>query len=287
MAVQHIAVREHALKWFEIQKQILCCTKELHADMEQQKKENVEFFRLQHQLAAIYHTQKRYKLGFGAAMLPTTEAVREYLRKKTFLQIKTKEIIPIYRSMVAGYNTRSISNQLHKKTKNLQQLEALNMLHEKLFEEALQNNSKLILAVIDDKKTSNSWHEVTKTNTVNKLQTFSDGLSWDDLAAGDHVIRNKAVLWQPLAKAIVLAPISGEITFIGRVAGKTCVCIKQKDGACLISGINKVCVNVGDIVIKKDPLGVFDSLVTDDFLELRLFKDDIQLEPGYYENQKS
>ena len=152
MAVQHVAVRENALKWFAIQKQIFSCTKELHADMEQQKKENIEFFRLQYQLAAIYHAQKRYKLGFGAAMLPTTEAVREYLRKKTFLQIKTKEIIPIYHSIVTDYQAKAIGNQLHKKVKNLQQLEALNILHEKLFEEALHNNSKYSLVAIDDTK---------------------------------------------------------------------------------------------------------------------------------------
>lgn len=287
MAVQHVAVREYALKWFGIQKQILFCTKELHADMEQQKKENTDFFRLQHQLVAIYHTQKRYKLGFGAAMLPATEAIREYLRKKTFLQIKTKEIIPIYRSMVTGYNAKAIGNQLHKKAKKLQQLESLNMLHEKLFEEALQNNSKLSLAVIDSKKTSDSWVEVAKTNTVNKLETAYEGLSWSYPVAGDCIIKNKVVLWQSLSKSIVMAPVSGEVTFIGLVSGKTCICIKQKEGACLIAGVNKVCVAVGESVTKKDPLGVFDSLATDGFLELRLFKDDIQLEPGYYEAQQN
>ncbi len=285
IAVQHFSVREHALKWFEIQKQIMFCTKELHAYMEQQKKDNTDFFRLQHQLVAIYHTQKRYKLGFGAAMLPATQSIREYLRKKTFLQIKTQEIIPIYRSMVADYKSKAIGSHLHKKAKNLQQLQALNVLNEKLFEELLQNNSMRSLVEIDFNQKSDSWLAVAKLNHSTKLQNVHEGLSWIHPVIGDCLRKNKVILWNPLSKAIVMAPVSGEITFIGLVLGKTCICIKQKEGACLIAGINKVCVAVGEHVTTKDPLGVFDSLATDDHLELRLFKGDIQLEPGYYENQ--
>lgn len=278
-----VAIREQALKWFDIQKQFVSCSHELKISLKEQNKENLEFFKLQHQIAAIYQAQKRYKLGFGTAILPTTNAVREYLRKKTFLQLKTKEIIPIYRAVANSYQLKCTNAHVEKKIKQLKQFEALNILHAKLFEESLQNNSKQLLK-FDKSKRVDSIAAVSKKFLKSiKLKASDQDWNWSNPVAGTFEIRNNAVFWHSsLDKNIVLAPTGGVVTFVGEFESNTAIVISNHAYDYVLMGADKVLVTVGEFIKHKDPIGTYEAKTSEELLQLRLYKDYVQLDPSPY-----
>jgi hypothetical protein len=280
----NVAIREQALKWFDIQKQLVIYSNELKASLKEKNKEDLEFFKLQHQIAAIYQAQKRYRLGFGTAILPTTNAVREYLRKKTFLQLKTKEIIPLYRAAANSHQLKCSSANMEKKIKQFHQLEALNSLHVKLFEEILQNSGKSLRQIdLSNKRDSVAIEKSKKLVSASKIKSLDGDLDWVSPVAGESEVKNKIISWrQLLDKSIVIAPGSGLVTFIGEFEGKNAVCISKSSGEYILVGISKVFVAVGDCVKQKDPIGIYETDTSEDLLELRLYKDGEQLEPKSY-----
>lgn len=276
----HNEVYEQAQKWYQIQQQLVTLYDQ-HARLNNDKiHSNQEFFNIQQQLGAIYFAQKRYQLGFGTALLPSERAVHNYVRKKTFLTLKTKELIPLYKKYVQEYQKKYANVEFEKNKKLIKQLEALNILHLKLFEQ-LKQTQKI-----------KYWTEKQKIeeipsipNYIKKLPARNTSkstyqLNWIAPVAGIKESASKTV-WAPLEGAIILCPDAGIVTAIGRLEDSIVVFIKQNHFTYVITGINQCCVNKGDKLKQGDPLG-FCADKDPCFVELQLWRDDIALDPEPY-----
>jgi hypothetical protein len=277
----HIEVIEQAQKWHNIQQQLVALYSQYHKISDNRLRDNQEFFNIQQQLGAIYFAQKRYQLGFGTALLPSTKAVHNYVRKKTFLTLKTKELMPLYKQYVLEYQKKYASGEFDRVQKFIKQLEALNVLHIKLFEQLEQehgNRHWVDISKIDDISSIESCIKKLPVDSIGKKSNHL--LNWITPVAGIQESSSK-MLWKPLAGALVLSPDVGIVTSIGRLNGAIVVFIKQHHFTYVITGLNRCCVSIGDKLKQGEPLG-FCASTDPCLIELQLWRDDIALDPDPY-----
>ncbi len=277
----HIELFDQAQKWHNIQQQLAMLYSQYHKINGNRLLDNQEFFNIQQQLGAIYLAQKRYQLGFGTALLPSTKAVHNYVRKKTFLTLKTKELMPLYKQYVLEYQKKYGRGEFERIQKSIKQLEALNVLHVKLFEQ-LQQEYKNIRWVDSSKMDDISSIEahIKKLPIGEVGKKSSHLLNWITPVAGIQETSSK-MLWKPLAGSLVLSPDAGAVTSIGRLEGAIVVFIKQHHFTYIITGLNRCCVNIGDKLRQGEPLG-FCADTDPCLVELQLWRDDIALDPDPY-----
>ncbi len=277
----HREVIEQVQKWHNIQQQLAILYSQ-HTQINDNKAiADQEFFHIQQQLGAIYLAQKRYQLGFGTALLPSEKAVHNYVRKKTFLTLKTKELMPLYTKYAQEYQKKYASGDFERIQKLIKQLEALNVLHIKLFEQNSQSHGLKY------------WSDTSKINEISSIQncikklpvgTASNKpnhlLNWITPVAG---IRENSlkIIWAPLAGAIVLCPDNGTISTIGLLDGSIVVFIKQQHFTYVVTGLSKCLVNTGDKLTQGEPLG-FCAEENPCLVELQLWHDDVALDPEPY-----
>lgn len=270
-----------AVTWHGIQTQLMLKRLQCAQLISKKTADNKEFFNLQQQLVAIYLAQKRYQLGFGTAFIPSEKVVQNYVRKKTFLDLKTKELLPLYKKKVLEYQKLYTTGELERIQKNLKELEALNLLHVELFSQ---------LNIGYDKKSWVDLFEISEIfsikDCVRSLQVSSFTkksnrlLSWITPVAGIVDNHNQQV-WQPLEGAVVLCPDDGVIAAVHRFEKVFVVFIKQRHFTYVINGFNRCCVKVGDKLKQGEPLGVC-ALKNPPNVELQLWQDDIILNPEPY-----
>ena len=273
---------DQALTWHGVQKQLMVNRLEFKRLLAQKNNDNKEFFNLQQQLVAIYLAQKRYQLGFGTAFMPTERAMHNYVRKKTFLDLKTKELLPLYKKKVLKYQKRYATGEFERIQKNIKRLEALNLLHIKLFDQFNIDTAK------------KSWVDFAKTLKIKSVEDCiinlpvgaidkksTNLLSWITPVAG--IIRDKDNLqaWQPLEGAIILCPDDGMVAAINCFENAFVVFIKQRHFTYVVKGFNHCCVKVGDKLKQGEPLGMC-ALENPQMVELQLWRDDIVLDPQPY-----
>lgn len=277
----HIEVIEQAQKWHNIQQQIVALYSQYHKISDNRLRDNQEFFNIQQQLGAIYLAQKRYQLGFGTALLPSTKTVHNYVRKKTFLALKTKELMPLYKQYVSEYQKKYASGEFDRIQKLIKQLEALNVLHVKLFEQLEQehgNTRWIDISKIDDISSIESCIKKLPIGSIGK--TSNHLLNWITPVAGVQESSPK-MLWKPLAGAIALSPDAGVVMSIGRLNDAIVVFIKQHHFTYVITGLSRCCVSIGDKLRQGEPLG-FCASKDPCLIELQLWRDDIALDPAPY-----
>lgn len=277
----HTEVIDQAQKWHNIQQQLAIHYGQYYQMKHNKYLDNQDFFSIQQQLGAIYLAQKRYQLGFGTALLPSERAVRNYVRKKTFLNLKTKELVPLYKRYVQEYQKKYTSGEFERIQKLVKQLEALNVLHIKLFEQLEQEYGKKhwidIEKASEIKSIQQSVKNLPVSSTGKKLRHL---LNWITPVAGLREDFSKAI-WKPLAGAIVLSPDAGVVALIGRLNGSLAVFIKQDHFTYVIAGLNKCCVGIGDKLKQGEPIG-FCHNQEPNLVELHLWRDDIALDPEPY-----
>lgn len=277
----HTEIFDQAQKWHNIQQQLAILYSQYHKINSNRLRDNQEFFNIQQQLGAIYLAQKRYQLGFGTALLPSTKAVHNYVRKKTFLTLKTKELMPLYKQYVQEYQKKYTCGEFERIQKFIKQLEALNVLHIKLFEQLGQEHKNI------------HWVDISKIEEIHSIEAYikklpvggmgkksSHLLNWITPVAGIQEASSKK-LWKPLAGALVLSPDTGTVTSIGRLEDAIVVFIKQHHFTYIVTGLNRCCVNIGDKLRQGEPLG-FCADTDPCLVELQLWRDDIALDPDPY-----
>lgn len=277
----HTELFDQAQKWHNIQQQLATLYNEYQKINSNRLLDNQEFFNIQQQLGAIYLAQKRYQLGFGTALLPSTKAVHNYVRKKTFLTLKTRELMPLYKQYVLDYQKKYACGEFERIQKFIKQLEALNVLHLKLFEQLEQEHKNI------------HWVDNSKIDEISSIEAhikkLPEGgigkktnhlLNWITPVAGIQETPSK-MTWKPLAGALVLSPDVGTVTSIGRLEGAIVVFIKQHHFTYIVAGLNRCCVNIGDKLRQGEPLG-FCAATDPCLVELQLWRDDIALDPQPY-----
>ena len=160
MCESHTGLIEQAQKWQNVQQQLAILSIEYNRIKKNRDLDNQEFFNIQQQLGAIYLAQKRYRLGFGTALLPSKNAVINYVRKKTFLNLKTDQLLPIYKRYVKDYQKKYGSGEFDRLQKKVKHLEALNLLHMKLFEQQESEHGK------------KDWINKENLEKVSSMQSF-------------------------------------------------------------------------------------------------------------------
>jgi hypothetical protein len=277
----HTEVLEQVKKWHNIQQQLAILYSQ-HAQMNGDKThDKQEFFNIQQQLGAIYLAQKRYQLGFGTAFLPSEKAVYNYVRKKTFLALKTKELVPLYTKYAQEYQKKYASGNFERIQKQIKQLEALNVLHVKLFEQNCQSHGlKYWTDTSKISEISSIQHCVKKLPVGPANNKSNHLLNWITPVAGIREDPLKTI-WAPLAGAIVLCPDSGTISSIGLLGGSIVVFIKQQHFTYVLTGLSKCLANTGDKLTQGEPLG-FCAEENPCLVELQLWHDDVTLDPEPY-----
>ena len=270
-----------SLTWQNIQKQLMMQRLECDQLLSKKAIDNKEFFNLQQQLGAIYLAQKRYSLGFGTAFMPSAQSVRNYVHKKTFLDLKTKELLPLYKKKVLEYQKRYATGELERIQKSIKKLEALNLLHLKLFDHFCADIAK---------KTRIDSAEITEIKSIESclkalplgktLKKSANLLSWITPVAGINDNQSPQI-WQPIEGAIVLCPDNGTIAAIHYFEKDLVVFIKQHHFTYVIKGFSRCCVKVGEKVKQGEPLGMC-ALENPRQVELQLWRDDIILNPEPY-----
>ena len=274
-------VIDQAQKWQHIQQQLVVLYGQYHKINSNRLRDNQDFFNIQQQLGAIYLAQKRYQLGFGTALLPSTKAVHNYVRKKTFLSLKTKELLPLYKQYVLEYQKKYASGEFDRIQKFIKQLEALNVLHVKLFEQLEKGYGGAHWVDMSNIDNISSIEVCIKKLPVGGMGKKSNHLlNWITPVAGTQETSSK-MLWKPLAGAIVLCPDVGTVTSIGGLEGAIVVFIKQHHFTYVVTGLRRCCVNVGDKLKQGEPLG-FCADTDPCLVELQLWRDDIALDPEPY-----
>lgn len=275
----HTEINEQAQKWYQIQQQLVTLYNQYARLNNDKLNSNQEFFNVQQQLGAIYFAQKRYQLGFGTALLPSEMAVHNYVRKKTFITLKTRELIPLYKKYAQEYQKKYANIEFEKNQKLIKELEALNILHLKLFEQ-LKQTQKLKYWTnkpkVEDISSIQDWIKQLPTRNTNSNYL----LNWITPVAGIKESPSKTV-WSPLESAVILCPDAGIVTAIGRLESSIVVFIKQSHFTYVITGINQCCVNKGDKLKQGDVLG-FCADKDPCLVELQLWRDDITLDPEPY-----
>jgi hypothetical protein len=266
-----------ALTWQGVQRELLMQRLELKKLISQKNKDNKEFFNLQQQLVAIYLAQKRYKLGFGTAFMPTEKAMHSYVHKKTFLDLKTKELLPLYKKLVIDYQKKYTTGEIENIKKNINQQEALNLLHTDLFNQSNPDSTKEFSKIV----TITSIENFIKSMPVALINKKNNELlSWITPVAG---IRDNDNLqcWQPIDGAVVLCPDNGTVAAIHSFKNAFIIFIKQGHFTYVVNGLNSCCVKVGDILKQGHPLGMC-SNNNATVIELQLWRDDVKLDPEPY-----
>jgi hypothetical protein len=270
-----------ALTWQGVQQQLITQRIDCEQLIAKKTTDNKEFFNLQQQLGAIYLAQKRYQLGFGTAFMPSEKAVHNYVRKKTFLDLKTKELLPLYKKKVLEYQKRYTTGELERIHKNLKKLEALNLLHIKLFDQLNIEPAKkswMELSTIIEIK---SLEDHLKTLPLGAIPKKSANLlSWIPPVAGTSDNQNLHIC-QPIEGAVVLCPDDGVVAAINRFENTFVVFIKQYRFTYAVKGFAHCCVKVGDKLKQGEPLGIC-ALKNPPMVELQLWRDDIALDPLPY-----
>jgi hypothetical protein len=270
-----------ALTWQGVQQQLIAQRIDCDQLIAKKTADNKEFFNLQQQLGAIYLAQKRYQLGFGTAFMPSEKAVHNYVRKKTFLDLKTKELLPLYKKKVLEYQKRYTTGELERIQKNLKKLEALNLLHIKLFDQLNIEHAKKSWVEFATLVEIPSLEGCLKTlpfgTTIKKSVNL---LSWISPVAGISDNQNLHIC-QPIEGAVVLCPDDGVVAAINRFENTFVVFIKQRRFTYAVKGFSRCCVKVGDKLKQGEPLGMC-ALKNPPIVELQLWRDDIALDPQPY-----
>lgn len=277
----HKKVIEQALEWHSIQQDLNDAYIKYNEIQGNRDQDDQEFFSIQQQLAAIYLAQKRYQLGFGTAMMPSKNALHNYVRKKTFLNLKTKELLPLYKNHLIAYQKKYGSEKFILLQKNITRLEELNLKHTKVFKELEERFN------IDERKSKKPIVEVTSIETVlsgiaatKKINRANKNLSWINPVAGIKVNTNEAV-WKPLAGAIVVCPDQGTVVAIAKLKESYAVFVMQDDFVYVLNGIKSCCVREGDKLEQGSPVG-FISEEDPCLFELSLWRENIPLDPMPY-----
>ncbi len=270
-----------SLTWQGIQKQLMVQRLEYTQLLSKKAVDNKEFFNLQQQLGAIYLAQKRYSLGFGTAFMPSAQSVRNYVHKKTFLDLKTKELLPLYKKKVLEYQKRYATGELERIQKNIKKLEALNLLHLKLFDHFCANTAKKTWIDSSEITEIKSIENCLKALPLGKtLKKSSNLLSWITPVAG--IIDNQSPqIWQPIEGAVVLCPDNGSVAAIHYFENALVVFIKQHHFTYVVKGFSRCCVKVGEKIKQGEPLGMC-ALENPQKVEVQLWRDDIILNPEPY-----
>lgn len=277
----HKEVIDQAMKWQTIQRQLLIQQIRYNQLQSHKEADNKEFFNIQQQLGAIFLAQKRYRLGFGTAMLPSKTAMHNYVRKKTFLNLKSKELFPLYKKYVEQYQKKYANGEFERLNKNLKQLEALNSLHLKLFQQLNQQYSskkQLDETKINDIESIGAHVKVLAAEKIYRQTNHQ--LNWISPVAGIQESSSEFI-WKPIARGIILCPDRGTVKSIVRYKQAYVIFIKQDHFTYVVTGANTCSVNVGDKVKQGEPLG-FCADKNPGSVELQLWRDDVMLNAGPY-----
>jgi hypothetical protein len=182
---------------------------------------------------------------------------------------------------VLEYQKRYTTGEIERIQKNIKKLEALNLLHLKLFDQFCANTAK---------KTWVNYSEITEIKSIEScVKTLPLGasskksanlLNWITPVAG--ITDNQSPqTWQPIEGAIVLCPDTGSIAAIHYFENDLVIFIKQHHFTYVVKGLSRCCVKVGEKVKQGEPLGIC-ALENPQKIELQLWRDDIVLNPEPY-----
>lgn len=271
-------IKIQAQNWHYIQQQ-LAYFYEQYAHLQTDKqKNNQEFFNIQQQLGALYFAQKRYHAGYGTALFPSECAVHNYVRKKTFITLKLKELLPLYKNHALEYQKKYAPLEKFDHQKQIEELEERHSFYLKKFKE-IKAKHKISTEIKAIEKVS-SIHAWVKKQPFHKIQKSSRFLNWITPVAGIKPSSSQAT-WSPLENAVILCPDIGVVTAIGELSHSIAICIKQNHFTYVISGISQCCVNKGDTLKQGDLIG-FSAAHNPALVELQLWRDDIILDPSPY-----
>lgn len=275
-------VVNQSLTWQSVQRQLLSCKTEYNKFASQKSIEDKEFFNLQQQLAAVYLAQKRYRLGFGTAFLPSEKSLCNYIHKKTFLNLKIKELLPLYKQKALEYKQRYTTSDFDRIQKDLKKFEALNLLHIKLFEQYCGATKKSLLTPLDFKEIK-TIEDGLKSSPFTPGKKPTDLVDWITPVAGKEDKQNPQK-WLPLEGAVVLAPDSGVVSGIYNFENDLIIFIKKHHFTYAIKGLSKCCVKANDKLMQGEPIGVCHS-ENPSAIELQLWKNEIILNPSPYHKE--
>ncbi|MCE2715798.1 MAG: hypothetical protein ACK4V2_01710 [Pseudomonadota bacterium] len=267
-----------AQNWHYIQQQIVSIQQEYTNFQNDKTINNQEFFNTQQQLGALYFSQRRYNLGFGTSLLPSECAVHNYVRKKTFLILKLKELMPIYKKYAEKYKEKYAKLNTSSNRKKIKELEKLNDLYLKSFDDFKLMNRNPINIMTAEK--ISSLQKSIKNQPFRTIKKSSSLLSWITPVAGIKQSQDFTI-WSPLENAVILCPDSGIVTLIGVLGNSLVVFIKQNHFTYIITGINECYIKKGDMVKQGDILG-FCAKKNPALVELQLWRDDTLLDPSPY-----
>ena len=144
--------------------------------------------------------------------MPSEKSVLNYIHKKTFLDLKAKELLPLYKQKVLEYQKRYTTSDFERIKKDLKKFESLNLLHVKLFDQYCVTSKKSLVTSSD----------VTEINSIAKCikslllsdtgKKPTDLLSWINPVAGESYDKNQ--IWLPLEGAVVLCPDNSVVVAI-------------------------------------------------------------------------
>lgn len=267
-----------AQNWYYIQQQLVNLHEQYTLFHNDKIKGNQEFFNIQQQLAALYFSQKRYLLGFGTALLPSECAVHNYVRKKTFLALKLKELTPLYKKYADEYQKKYATLDISNNQKKIKKLEKLNELYLKSFDKfKIINKIPMDITIIERISSIQNWVKKQPLYTIKKSHHL---LSWITPVAGIRQSPDQSI-WSPLENAVVLCPDFGIVTTIGILDDSLVVFIKQNHFTYVITGVSQCCVRKGDVLKQGDILG-FCAGKNPTLVELQLWRDDTLLDPSPY-----
>lgn len=272
-------VYEQAQKLYQVQQQLVAAYDQYARLNNYKLHSNQEFFNIQQQLGAIYFAQKRYQLGFGTALLPSERAVHNYVRKKTFLFLKTRELIPLYKKYAHEYQKKYANVGFEKAQKRIKQLEELNTFHLKLFEQ-FKKTQKIKYWTEKPKmeKIFSVYDCIKKLPVRNSKSTHL--LNWITPVAGIKESASKTV-WAPLEGAVILCPDAGIVAAAPLLGGAIAIFIKQNHFTYVVTGIHQCCVEKGNTLKQGDILG-FCADKDPCLVELQLWSEDTILDPEPY-----
>lgn len=248
-------VSDQVKVWLDIQKQFYECSREIEQDLQKKTKENSDFFKLQYQMAAIYFANKRYSHGFGTAIIPKLSDMRYYLRNKIFLELKTKEIVPLFKERNIEYQQNNFSSIIEKKMKNLIHLNALNDLQYRIFEQKADD----LMAGESCENINLSFEELLSVVTDDR-GIYNNFLSLSYPVAGAFKAEKHKLVFYPALCSLVLSPQSGKVIFVGKCNGKKTICITNNSCVCILIGFTKGLVETGQKIHKNESIAIFETL---------------------------
>lgn len=271
-----LAIKEQAETWINIQKQFYECSQNLEQKIAEKNKENSIFFDLQYQLAAIYFSNKRYNTGFGTSVFPSVASIRDFLKKKFFIQLKTKQILPLYQSKALEYQKHNLYLKIEKEMKNLTELHALNDLIYSLFEQYISQN-KLPKKI--NEETNLPIEKIVKNFCEEKIKNEKFNFNIIHPLVCEYKARENKIVYYPGLKSLIISPKSGKIKFLGNFENKLMICISENNQTCIIIGKIKPLVSLGDQVNQKQPIGIFENC--EENFELQIYHNCQAIDPAF------